>query len=250
MIVVLSGEGPSDLGCCRNDQGQCQHPNFLPGPMTCFVDKEIERSIDYSLLEITPEQYIFISKIELINAAQRLRENKKSMSLTGKRRPGVETGFFYLNARMLGEITRHLAEEHDDQAIAVLFRDCDGTRSDNASLWQDKVNSIRHGFSDAGLGSRGVAMVPKPKSEAWMLCVLRDNYQQCARLESLSGNDNVPNSAKAQLTTALNGEASTVAQLQHLDATVIDTDRLAEQMPSYGEFHQDIAIAYRDAIAL
>ncbi|MBV6690521.1 hypothetical protein [Serratia quinivorans] len=213
------------------------------------MDKEVERLIGYSLLDITPEQYIFVSKIELTKAAQRLRENKKSMSLTGKNRPGVETGFFYLNALMLGEITNRLAEEHNDPAIAVLFRDCDGTRSAAASLWQDKVSSIRHGFNDAGLGKRGVAMVPKPKSETWMLCVLRDNYQQCARLEDLSGNDNVPNSAKAQLNEALAGEVSTVAQVLHLDAAGIDIEQLAEQMPSYGEFHQDMAVAYREATA-
>ncbi|MFS2224644.1 hypothetical protein [Pantoea sp. B65] len=125
------------------------------------------------------------------------------MSLTGKNRPGVETGLFYRNALMLGKKTKQLAEEFDDRVIAVLFRDCDGTRSEPARLWQDKVNSIRQGFRDAGLGRCGVAMVPKPKSEAWMLCVLRDNYQQCARLENLSGNDDSPDSAKAQLKAAL-----------------------------------------------
>lgn len=250
MIVVLSGEGISDLGGCVNDQGECRLPDFMCGPMTRFVDKEIERSIGYSLLESTPECYIFVSKKELVTAAQRLRENKKSMSLTGRKRPGVETGFFYLNARMLGDRTKQLAQEHNGPAIAVLFRDCDGTRSASASLWEDKVKSIRDGFSDAGLGRCGVAMVPKPKSEAWMLCVLRDNYQQCGKLENLSGNDNVPNSAKVQLCAALNGEDSTMGQLRYLDEAGINIDQLAEQMPSYDEFHQDMSIAYREAVSI
>ncbi|MFS2224643.1 hypothetical protein [Pantoea sp. B65] len=78
MIVVLSGEGPSDLGSCDNEQGWCRQPEFRQGPMICFVDKEVEQSIGYSLLDITPERYIFVSKQELVRAIQHLRENRKA----------------------------------------------------------------------------------------------------------------------------------------------------------------------------
>ncbi len=44
MIVVLSGEGPSDLGTCFNQQGICQVPNFIYAPMIFLVDKEIKKS--------------------------------------------------------------------------------------------------------------------------------------------------------------------------------------------------------------
>lgn len=248
MIVVLSGEGPSDLGHCANGQGECQIPDFQHGAMACFVDKEIKQWMGYSLLECTPKNYIFVSKHTLVSAAQRLRENRKSMSLTGKKRPGLETGFFYSNARMLGERAMQLAKDYQDTAIAVLFRDCDGTHSSPASERQAKVNSIRQGFDDAGLGHRGIAMVPKPKSESWMLCVLRDNYQHCARLENLSGNDNVANSAKDQLSAALQGDISAASQLRHLNDAVIDTAQLAGQMPSYGEFHRDMETACQSVL--
>ena len=62
MIVVLSGEGPSDFGCCTNGQGECQIPDFRYGPMTYFIDKEIEPLIGYSLLDLTPDRYIFVGK--------------------------------------------------------------------------------------------------------------------------------------------------------------------------------------------
>lgn len=249
MIVVLSGEGPSDLGCCANTQGICNKPDFLHGPMTILVNQEIESLLGYSPLESTPECYIFVSKRALVDAAQDARQNKKSMSLTGKKRAEVETGLFYLNALMLGKQTNRIAIDRSDAAIAVLFRDADGTRSDSASLWQDKVKSIRQGFNDAGLGKRGVPMVPKPKSESWMLCVLRDHYQHCISLEGLSGNDAGQDSAKDQLNTAMGGDSSTEAQVQILDQTGIDINLLADQMPSYAEFHRDIAEACREIIA-
>jgi len=47
---------------------------------------------------------------------------------------------------------------------------------------------------------RGVAMIPKPKSEAWLLCALRNKaYENCQKLEDRSGNDDSPNSLKKEL---------------------------------------------------
>jgi hypothetical protein len=56
--------------------------------------------------------------------------------------------------------------------------------------------------------STGVPMIPKPKSEAWILCALRNNYQHCAKLEDESGNDRSPNPLKQQLEDYL-GEPGT-----------------------------------------
>lgn len=249
MIVVLSGEGPSDLGSCINGQGVCAQPHFNYGPMTYFVDKEIQALIGFSLLEVTPHCYIFVSESELIRLTSELRRNRKTMSLKGKKRPESETNYFYLNALVLGKKAIQLSNEHSDSVIAVLFRDSDGTRSSESTLWQNKVDSIHQGFDSSGLGKRGIAMVPKPKSESWMLCVLRDNYQQCARLENLSGNDNAQNSAKLQLHAALNNDSSTAAQVRHLEDVEINNNLLAAQMPSYYAFQQDLIIAYNESIS-
>lgn len=246
MIIVLSGEGPSDLGSCINEQGICVQPNFNYGPMTCFIDKELQAHIGFSLLESTPENYFFVSKTELIRLTNELKQNRKTMSLKGKKRQGAETSYFYLNAFILGKKAIELSNEYSDSVIAILFRDCDGTRSSESTLWQNKVNSIHQGFNDSKLGKRGVPMVPKPKSESWMLCVLRDNYQQCARLENLSGNDSVENSAKHQLHVALNENSSTTAQVQSLENIEINNILLAEQMPSYQAFQQSLIDAYNE----
>lgn len=77
-----------------------------------------------------------------------------------------------------------------------------------------------------------------------MLCVLRDGYQHCARLEELSGNDNVDDSAKRQLDEALGGDALTSTQLHRLSQSGFDTTRLAEEMPSYEAFQQSLVAAY------
>lgn len=248
MIVVLSGEGPSDLGSCTNGMGECNIPEFSSGPMTYFVDKELEALMGFSMLESVPECYIFVAKAELIRLADALRQNRKSMSLQGKKNRALETRYFYINALILGNRSVEIAtEKRDDAVLAVLFRDCDGTRSADASLWQDKVNSIQQGFHDSRLRGRGVAMIPKPKSESWMLCVLRDNYQHCTRLEDLSGNDNAVNSAKMQLDDALDGNASTASQVNRLVDHGIDTGLLASGMPSYDSFHQNMITAYQEA---
>lgn len=242
MIVVLSGEGPSDLGMCNNAQGMCRKPEFVHGPMTVLVDKEIESQQHYSMLDVTPERYIYLSEERLRELEQERKQNRRSMSLAGKKQ-AQETGYFYINAWMLGDEAQRLEQEEKDRAIAVLFRDCDGTRSAAASLWDDKWQSMRHGFDRSGLGARGVPMLPKPKSEAWMLCAVANNYQHCQALEDLPGNDTAPRSTKNLLNTALGGDASTQAQLDWLDAHGFDHHAVAAMMPSYQHFKNSMAAA-------
>jgi hypothetical protein len=62
------------------------------------------------------------------------------------------------------------------------------------------------GFEEEGF-SKGVTMIPKPKSEAWLICVLKEHaYQNCQSLEDRSGNDNSPNSLKDELEEILGEE--------------------------------------------
>jgi hypothetical protein len=203
--------------------------------MTQLIDKEIELVHQYSILDATPECYIYISEKRLDDLKQVRKKQKRSMLLTGKQQL-QETGYFYINAWMLGEAALRLELEHHDRTIAVLFRDCDGSRSASPSLWQDKWNSAKEGFRRSGLGERGVPMIPKPKSEAWLLCAVKNNYQHCAALEDLSGNDGAPNSAKTQLEQAMNGQSSTQAQVGWLVDNGFDSDSVAAQMPSYQGF--------------
>ena len=86
-------------------------------------------------------------------------------------------------------------------------------------------------------------MVPKPKSEAWLLCAVANAYQHCQKLEALPGNDDSPHSAKMQLQAALGGDASTEAQLNWLAEHGFDHQAVAADMPSYQQFKASLAAA-------
>lgn len=232
MIVVLSGEGPSDLGQCKNAQPQCRADDFSAGPMAVVVDRVVESEMGYSVFDI-PEGYRYVSESGLAERADaRKRLKKGQVSFKGKKR-GEETGYFYVNAWMLGEIAADCEVEANDQAVAVLFRDCDGTHSTPATDWQAKWNSMMQGFRRAPF-ERGVPMLPKPKSEAWLLCAAKTNaYQNCDDLEdSLSGNDASPNSAKSRLAELIDDTSST--GLRSWVEESVDVDRI--DMPSFNHF--------------
>lgn len=242
MIVVLSGEGPSDLGACNNAQGVCSKPEFVPGPMTILVDKEIASQFHFSMLEDTPDQYIYLGEERLRELVEEHKHNKRSMSLVGKKQD-QETGYFYINAWILGIEALRLEQEKHDIAIAVLFRDCDGTHSSRKVLWEAKQKSMQNGFNRSELSKRGVPMIPKPKSESWLLCAVANGYQHCAALEDLPGNDDAKHSAKKQLHEALNRKSTSQDQVDWLDTNGFDHDRVAANMPSYQAFKNSMAAA-------
>jgi hypothetical protein len=119
--------------------------------------------------------------------------------------------------------------------VAILFRDSDGTASAGRGLWAEKRQSMLDGFAQEGF-LRGVPMIPKPKSEAWLLCALRANpYQGCESLEDRSGNDDSPNSLKRELKEIMGEELPVTEILCGLiEDGKIDVDRIA--MPSFGAF--------------
>lgn len=77
----------------------------------------------------------------------------------------------YDNARSLAIVAKQKSAEVADVVIAVLFRDSDGASSAGRGNWQNKYDTILKGFEHEQF-SHGVAMVPNPKSESWLLCAL------------------------------------------------------------------------------
>ena len=80
-------------------------------------------------------------------------------------------------------------------------------------------------------------MVPKPKSEVWLLSVALPHIVNCLVLEDVSGNDCSPNSAKIQLDVALCEKTSAQELCSWLAENPIDTDR-ACMMPSFAKFKE------------
>lgn len=229
MIFLVSGEGPSDIGTCTNQMGECSGADFRPGPMAVIIDQLVEREVDYS-----PHAYgalEFVSETALDRHSREIRTNFSA----GKKR-GYETGMHYKSAFVLGKLAEKRGQEENCPTGAVLFRDADGTRSTERGRYESVCNCIEGGFAAAEF-PHGVPMVPKPKSEAWIICALKGNpYENCAALEeSLPGNDNAPNPAKEQQKALLSARGREVRDLiDMVGSGEIDHRRI--DMPSFNRF--------------
>jgi hypothetical protein len=219
VFLLLSGEGASDIGA-QNEIG----------PMAKSIDHWVLRRSDYSLMEI--DCYKIVSKKELADIA---KSQLKPLSRKGKKHK-KETGYFYKNARALALLAKDESSKREIIVIPVLFRDADGTASSDRGEWQDKHQSMLNGF-EAEQILNGVPMIPKPKSEAWILCALRERYQNCQPLENESGNDDSPNSLKEQLEEHLGEPATRELLNDEIDQGNLDINEIVD-MPSLKAFKE------------
>jgi len=231
MYFLLSGEGPTDIGLCSDGMNACEGNSHLQGPMAIIISQLVEQRLQFSFMDT--RYYGYVSKRELVNRASIFKSEKKSLRLPGKKKP-KETGYFYRNARALALCAKDKEVEFNDKVIAVFFRDSDGTASADRGLWKDKWDSIIQGFSIEGF-ERGVPMIPKPKSEAWIICSVKNNpYQNCVALENRSGNDKSPNSLKTELAEILKDQPSREQLCEMVNNGAIDINRI--DMPSFLAF--------------
>ncbi len=78
-------------------------------------------------------------------------------------------------------------------------------------------------------------MIPKPISEAWLLCALKQNpYQNCKELEHGSGSRRSPNSLKKKLNNILGQEPTSEMLSELVMKRKIDHSRI--DMPSFNAF--------------
>lgn len=241
MYLLVSGEGPGDIGTCHPSSDICDRKHFNEGPMTLIIDSLVESFQGYEMSHLETERISYVSKAYL--AQNKQPSKKKSMALKGKKRP-AETQYYFENARALAVKAKSIKEDINDNVVAILFRDSDGTASAGRGNWADKRQSMIKGFKAEGF-ELGVPMVPKPKSEAWLLCATKTNpYQHCARLEDESGNDNAGRTPlKDQLSDSLGGNSSTSNLNQQFRDGNIDIHRI--DMPSFNIFKSDLAKAVK-----
>ena len=200
--------------------------------MAKIVDKIGEDELQYSLADSNALE--FVSEQERTRLAKALPRT----FVVGRRRD-FETAHFFKEARALARLALEETRNEGSPHGAVLFRDADGTRSTERGRHQTRLRSIQDGFAAEGF-DLGVPMVPKPKSEAWLICALQAHpYQNCAALEdSLSGNDNAPEPAKDQLRELLDQRGRSMDDLADLvEKGVVDPLRdEMKAMPSYEQF--------------
>ncbi len=230
MKLLISGEGPSDMGACNNAQGRCADDDFNRGPMAIWLARLWEKLLNYNLLDM-PEAVIYVSETRL---AQRAKESGKRMKHIRGKKQSIETGVFFSNAQQLGLLALELSAESKTPVMAVLFRDTDGTRSAPGQMWGTKWKSIVDGFASTAF-SFGVPMVPKPKSEAWLLCAGQNGQHSHEGLEEISGNDSSPKSAKTQWEALMGGPQTAAEQVEWCVDHPTDWQNLMS-MPSFKAF--------------
>jgi len=230
MKLLISGEGPSDIGTCNNSQGVCMDGEFSPGPMAIWLKRLWEALAGYDLLE-TPGAIVFVSKKTLAQDAK--QSSGRMQALRGKSKQ-VETGLYFSNTKQLGLRAKALSRDDDVPVMAVFFRDTDGTQSASGQAWRTKWDSMLDGFKAAEFDF-GVPMLPKPKSEAWLLCTIKQGNHSHASLEEISGNDDSPSSAKDQLDEALGGHRSAAQLADWCQTNPVDWSKLMT-MPSFKAF--------------
>ena len=238
MLLLLSGEGSSDMGICTNAMGSCVADFYRPGAMAHIVDKLVNlyQGFDLSYLESTLVH--FVSEKYLADHKPVIRA--KGLAMPGKKK-AKETQYYFANARSLAIEAKRLAEEKGDAVLAVLFRDSDGTASSGRGEWQEKRESMNNGFiaEDYDLA---VAMMPKPKSEAWLICALKNNpYQGCDGLEDRSGNDDSRNPLKPEFEALLAVHPTGLSINELIAEDHIDVDRI--NMKSMNDFKADLKVA-------
>ena len=234
MYLLLSGEVPSDIVVCPSSF-VCVVADFQQGPMAIIVDQLIELNQGFEMSHLGCELVSYVSESYL--AENKQPPQRKAMSLKGKKKP-AETKYFFENARALAAIAKHKAIEVNDNVIAVLFRDADGTSSAGRGNWNDKRNSVIAGFN-VGDYELGVAMIPNPKSEAWLLCATKQNpYQHCDCLEDESGNDKGKSPLKEQLVKSLVRKTSSFDMAQLINNKQIAITRI--DMLSFNIFKSDL----------
>jgi hypothetical protein len=241
MILLLSGEGPSDIGSCRQAAEECTGDNFQAGPMTLLIDQLVTPVWNYSPWEVSA--FVFLPETMLARRSKQV----KHMVLPGTKGK-KETAGFFKHARALAQMAKERTL-HNSPVGAVLFHDSDGTNSSGISLWLDKRDAIIRGF-EAEDFALGVAMVPKPKSESWLLCSVQPNpYTNCARFEAISGNDNSPNSAKQQFEAACNARGWQPQDIgQQIENGTIQAAQIV--MPSFDCFRQQLEAVVRKMMGL
>ena len=79
-------------------------------------------------------------------------------------------------------------------------------------------------------------MIPKPKSEAWVICAVKNKYSSCDALEDRSGNDDSPNSLKDELANHLGSLPNREELCQMVEDRVIDIQEI--KMPSFIAFRE------------
>lgn len=218
------------MGGSNNSHSISSGASYNLGPMALLAVRLLQKIIpDWNEDNIdfqSPNNWITcISGNELARQAKGVRKHRPSTKL--------KKGFVEHANR--ATTMAGYAKDNGHQ-LAFYFHDTDKCDFD------DLHQSIMLGFNGIE-GVHGIPMIPKPTSEAWLICSQKqDPYAHCTALEiELSGNDAASdeNAPKKVLARLLGQEATTEQQYEMVAG--IDITRI--DMPSYNQFKTDLTTA-------
>ncbi|AWA05530.1 hypothetical protein [Aeromonas hydrophila] len=242
--LLAFGEGPTDMGRSRNAQAYVHGDDLEVGPMLRLAHRLLGRHLpDWNADLFDLQQEHAIPSVLVAKAEMATKTRAGKFKLLSKE---VKQGYLIHSKRaaVLGELAQQSGSLTEAQ-LAIYFHDTDGTNRDPHDP-HDLVQAVNEGFRAAGFAGQGVAMVPQPTSEAWLICSCKpDAYQHCAQLETqLSGNDRSPARApKLVLGHHLRNPDYHRGDLLPV-VNAIELDRL--DMPTFNQFRDDLKQGIRN----
>ena len=236
--LLVFGEGPTDMGRSRNAQPYAHGDDLEVGPMLRLAYRLLLRHLpDWNTDLFDIQQEHSIPSI-LVAAAEMTAQVKRG----AKKFPSKKTKSGYLIHSKRAAVLGQLAQQTDSPTtaqLAIYFHDTDGTNSEPHNP-QELVQAVNEGFRASGFAKQGIAMIPKPTSEAWLICSCKpDAYQHCSRLETqLSGNDRSPERAPKQVLGQHLGNTDYHRGDLWQVVNAINLDRM--DMPTFNQLRADL----------
>jgi len=242
--LLVFGEGPTDMGRSRNAQAYAHGDDLEVGPMLLLAHRLLGRHLpDWNADLFDLQQENAIPSVLVAKAEMATKTRAGKFKLLSK---DVKQGYLIHSKRaaVLGELAQQSGSLTEAQ-LAIYFHDTDGTNRDPHDP-NDLVLAVNGGFRAAGFASQGVAMVPQPTSEAWLICSCKpDAYQHCAQLETqLSGNDRSPARAPKLVLGHHLGNPNYHRGDLLPAVNAIELDRL--DMPTFNQFRDDLKQGIRN----
>ncbi|MDR1923133.1 MAG: hypothetical protein LBQ66_02070 [Planctomycetaceae bacterium] len=234
MYFLFSGEGETDLGIGKHE-GLCEGDDYLYGPLALFVDQIVFEKFNYHPLESSV--CIFVPKKQLKQYFDQLKPLKKFKIPRGEVKYEQGTKYFRNNARALAVIAKKIGnEKNDENVIAILFRDSDRKNSSEPEEWEKKRDSMINGFLDENF-TCGVPMIPKPVSEAWILCAIyraKNPVRNCDDLENTKHGNQSEHALKIELENELNEQPTRELLNEKITNKEINVQLI--NLPSFNQF--------------
>ena len=236
--LLVFGEGPTDMGRSRNAQAFACNDDLEVGPMLRLAHRLLLRHLpDWNAASFNEADEHAIPSV-LVAPAQM----KSLVKSSATKLPSKKTKSGYLIHSKRAAVLGQLAQQTDSQTtaqLAIYFHDTDGTNSEPHNP-QELVQAVNEGFRASGFAKQGIAMIPQPTSEAWLICSCKpDAYQHCALLETqLSGNDRSPERAPKQVLGQHLGNLNYHRGDLWPVVNAIDLDRM--DMPTFNQFRDDL----------